>query len=195
MGLPSGYGKGADHGATDDGARRRAGPARRDDRQIALRPDPGSGRELLPDGHRSPHRRGDPGGIPAGPPEPRARPAGRGRCPPGHRLRALVSAVNRGEVWWVEDPAAGRRPFTILTRQSAIPVLRNVVAVPATRTVRALPSEVVLGEDDGMPAWCALSFDNVTLVPKAYFVERICELGPAQLAQVCDAMQIGRAHV
>ncbi len=90
----------------------------------------------------------------------------------------------------MEDPAVGRRPFMILTRQSAIPVLPNVVAVPATRTVRALPSEVVLGEDDGMPAWCALSFDNVTLVPKAYFVERICELGPAQLAQVCDAMRI-----
>ncbi len=101
-----------------------------------------------------------------------------------------MSPVNRGEVWWVEDPATGRRPFMILTRQSAIPVLRNVVAVPATRTVRALPSEVVLGEDDGMPAKCALSFDNVTVVPKAYFVERICELDPVQLAEVCSAMRV-----
>jgi mRNA interferase MazF len=98
--------------------------------------------------------------------------------------------VNRGEVWWVEDPASGRRPFMVLTRQSAIPMLRNVVAVPASRTVRTLPSEVVLGEDDGMPARCALSFDNVTVVPKAYFVKRICELGPARLAEVCNAMRV-----
>lgn len=101
-----------------------------------------------------------------------------------------MSSVNRGEVWWVEDPATGRRPFMILTRQSAIPVLRNIVAVPASRTIRALPSEVVLGEDDGMPARCVLSFDNVTVVPKAYFVERICELEPVRLAEACNAMRV-----
>ncbi len=40
------------------------------------------------------------------------------------RRRALV---NRGEVWWVEDPHAGQWPHLVLIRQAAIPV-RNAFA-------------------------------------------------------------------
>ncbi len=97
--------------------------------------------------------------------------------------------MNRGEVWWAEHPDAGRRPFLVLTREAAIPVLRRVLAVPATRTVRELPTEVVLDEDDGMPERCALSFDNVTTMPKALFTERICRLGLERLAEVCVALR------
>ena len=75
--------------------------------------------------------------------------------------------MNRGEVWWVEQPDAGRRPACILTRQAAIPVLRQVVVVPATRKIRGIPTEVRLGREDGMPAECALAFDNLTTVPKS----------------------------
>jgi mRNA interferase MazF len=53
--------------------------------------------------------------------------------------------LKRGEVWWYEDPRARRRPFLILTREAAIPVLNQVLAVPATRTIRAIPTEVPLG--------------------------------------------------
>jgi mRNA interferase MazF len=52
--------------------------------------------------------------------------------------------VNRGEVWWVEHPDAGRRPACVLTRQAAIPVLTCVLVVPATRTVRGILMEVPL---------------------------------------------------
>ena len=97
--------------------------------------------------------------------------------------------VNRGEVWWAEHPEAGRRPFFVLTREAAIPVLQRVLAVPATRTVRGLPTEVVLGEDDGMPQRCALSFDNVTTMPKGVFTERICRLGLERLVEVCGALR------
>jgi mRNA interferase MazF len=98
--------------------------------------------------------------------------------------------VNRGEVWWVEHPEAGRRPHLLLTRQSAIPVLTAYLAVPATRTVRGIPTEVPLGIDDGMPAECALSLDKTTVIPSAYFVERITKLGPDRLTEVCRALAI-----
>ncbi len=93
-------------------------------------------------------------------------------------------------MWWGEDPDAGRRPFLILSREAAIPVLQRVVAVPATRTIRGAPTEVLLDEDDGMPARCALSFDNVTTVPKALLTERICRLGVDRLAEVCRTLEI-----
>jgi mRNA-degrading endonuclease toxin of MazEF toxin-antitoxin module len=41
-----------------------------------------------------------------------------------------------------------------------------------------------------MPAECALSLDNVTVVPRAFFVERITRLGPERLSEVCAALAI-----
>ena len=96
--------------------------------------------------------------------------------------------MNRGEVWWVEHPDAGRRPFLILTRQTAVPVLSRVVAVPTTRIIRGIPSEVVLDTDDGMPDRCVLNFDNLTTVPKSLLTERICRLSVDRLAEACRAL-------
>ena len=90
-------------------------------------------------------------------------------------------------MWWAELPASGRRPVLVLSRDAAIPVLTRVVVVPATRTVRGIPTEVPLGPDDGMPDNCALSFDNVVTLPKTALTERICTLGPERLHQVCRA--------
>jgi mRNA interferase MazF len=98
--------------------------------------------------------------------------------------------VTRGEIWWGDDPEDGRRPFLILTREAAVPVLRRVLVVPATRTVRGIQTEVVLSEEDGMPERCALSFDNVTTLQKALLTDRICRLGPARLAEVCRALEV-----
>lgn len=98
--------------------------------------------------------------------------------------------MTRGEVWWVEEPEIGRRPHLILTRTAAIPLLRSLLAVPATRTVRGIPTEVVLGEDDGMPTRCALLLDKLTSIPRPYFVGRITALGPDRLHQVCTALRV-----
>ncbi|MGH9067865.1 MAG: type II toxin-antitoxin system PemK/MazF family toxin [Acidimicrobiales bacterium] len=96
--------------------------------------------------------------------------------------------VNRGEIWWAESPSEKRRPYLVLTRQSAIPVLRTVLAVPVTRTVRQIPTEVALDADDGMPRPCALSFDNLVSMPKSLLVERISRLGPDRMHEVCRAL-------
>ncbi len=98
--------------------------------------------------------------------------------------------VARGEVWWVEHPEAGRRPFLVLTRQAAIPVLAAVLAVPATRTIRGIPTEVALDRADGMPGECALSLDNVTLMPKGLFRTRIARLSIERMAEVCRALAL-----
>lgn len=96
--------------------------------------------------------------------------------------------VTRGEVWWYEHPEAGRRPFLVLTRDEAVPVLNQVLAVPATRTIRGIPTEVVLDVDDGMPDRCALVLDSLTPVRAALFTERITALSPTRLHEVCRAL-------
>ncbi|HKX48271.1 MAG TPA: type II toxin-antitoxin system PemK/MazF family toxin [Gaiellaceae bacterium] len=98
--------------------------------------------------------------------------------------------MRRGEMWWVEPPEIGRRPHLVLTRDSAIPVLASILVVPATRHVRGIPTEVALTTDDGMPDECALTLDNVTVVDKAFLLERICMLGPEKLDRVCRALSL-----
>ena len=100
-----------------------------------------------------------------------------------------MSEPRHGEVWWGEIEDLGRRPFLIMTRSAAIPVLNSVLAAPVTRTVRNIPTEVRLGPDDGMPAECAATLDNLRVVPKAYLVDRICALEPTRLLQACSALR------
>ncbi len=83
----------------------------------------------------------------------------------------------------------GRCPFLVMSRPAAIPVLNSVLAAPVTRTVRGIPTELPLGPDDGMPTACAVSFDNMRVVPKANLVALICTLGPVRLAEACAALR------
>ena len=98
--------------------------------------------------------------------------------------------MNRGEVWWVEQPDHGGRPAMVLTRQEAVAVLTAVLVVPATRTIRDIPTELRLGVEDGMPTECVLSFDNLVTVPKAMLTERITTLSVAHLDEACRRLAI-----
>lgn len=89
-----------------------------------------------------------------------------------------------------EDPQAGPRPYLILTRDEAIPVMSGILAVPATRTVRGIPTEVPLDETDGMRFPCALTLDNTTVILKSLCTRRITRLGPEKMAAVCRALTI-----
>jgi mRNA interferase MazF len=101
--------------------------------------------------------------------------------------------VARGEIWWARSPDAKRRPYLVLSRQAVIVHLHTVIAVPATRTVRGIPTEVRLDVDDGMPQPCALSLDNLTAMPQAFLVERLCRLGASKMAEVCQALKVATA--
>lgn len=100
-----------------------------------------------------------------------------------------MTEPRRGEVWWGEIEEVGRRPFLVMTRTAAIPVVHSVLAAPITRTIRNIPTELPLGPSDGMPTECAASFDNLRVVPKAYLVERQCTLDPMRLTEACEALR------
>lgn len=100
-----------------------------------------------------------------------------------------MTEPRRGEVWWGEIEGVGRRPFLVMTRSAAIPVLHNLLAAPVTRTVRSLPTELALGPDDGMPTDCAASFDNLRVVPKTYLVDRQCALRAGRMFEACEAVR------
>jgi mRNA interferase MazF len=98
--------------------------------------------------------------------------------------------VTRGDICWSEMPEAGRRPVLILTRAAAVPVLRRVLIAPLTRTIRNLPTEVHLGEADGLPEECAVSFDNLEQASRVSLSEPIASLSGPRMHEVCKALAI-----
>ena len=96
--------------------------------------------------------------------------------------------VARGEVRWLELEEEGRRPVVVLTRDDALPRLRNVVVALVTRTIRGIESEVQIGPADGLPVECAVSLDNLRTVPRGLLTEPITKLHPARMGAVCRAL-------
>lgn len=85
--------------------------------------------------------------------------------------------MNRGDIcWYTFKTPDKKRPVLIMTRESAIPVLNSVTIAPITSTIRSIPTELVLTEEDGLPATCAANFDNLQTVPKGNIGDRITHL-------------------
>jgi mRNA interferase MazF len=97
--------------------------------------------------------------------------------------------VRRGDVCWYRFKAPDkRRPVLILTRDSAIEVLHSVTVAPITRTIRSIPTEVVLTVDDGLPDTCAANFDNLQTVAKSQIGDRIAHLTARKMKDVVAAV-------
>ena len=83
----------------------------------------------------------------------------------------------RGEIrWYTFRLPDKKRPVLILTRGDIIHRMNELVVVPATRTIRGIPSEVFLGPDDGMPSPCVLNFDHLSLAQRSRLGSVICVL-------------------
>ena len=95
--------------------------------------------------------------------------------------------IGRGEIWWAEADSKGR-PFLILTRDEAIPVLRAVLVAPITRTIRHIPTEVPLGISEGLSVASAATMDAVFALPKSMLVRRMGALAPERQNELCDAL-------
>jgi mRNA interferase MazF len=108
----------------------------------------------------------------------------------------LVSELEptQGEIWWGESSREKGRPFLVWTRNEAIPVLRAILVAPVTRTVRGIPTEVVLGRRDGLDVDCVATIDNTLAFPKAMLVRRMGALSPGRFdLDVCASIRAALA--
>ncbi len=97
--------------------------------------------------------------------------------------------MNRGDVcWYTFKTPDKRRPVLILTRDSALAVLNTVTIAPITSTIRSIPTEVVLTEEDGLPSTCAANFDNLQTVPKGNIGNRITRLTSRKMKDAAAAI-------
>jgi mRNA interferase MazF len=81
-----------------------------------------------------------------------------------------------------------KRPVVVLTRDSAIAYLSAVTVAPITSTIRGVPSEVVLGEEDGM-APCAVNLHNAVTISQQRLGRRVARLGLSRMSEICAALR------
>ena len=97
--------------------------------------------------------------------------------------------MRRGEIWWAQlPPPIGRRPVLLLSRDAAYSVRTSVTAAIITRTIRNIPVEVLLEQEDGLPTQCAVNLDNILTIPKSRLTERLTILSPDKMTAVARAI-------
>jgi len=98
--------------------------------------------------------------------------------------------MRRGEVWWAELPLpVGRRPVVLLSRDEAYVVRNAVTVAEVTSTIRAIPVEVDLGPEDGLPKKCVVNLDTIVTIRKDLLIERIALLRDEKIDQIDSAIK------
>ena len=102
----------------------------------------------------------------------------------------MASGIARGDVRLYQfAPPDKNRPVVVLTRDSAIAYLSTVTVAPITSTIRGVPSEVVLSEEDGMKAPCAVNLHNAVTVSQQRLGRRVARIGSLRMREVCTALR------
>lgn len=102
----------------------------------------------------------------------------------------MAGRVARGDVRLYEfAPPDKKRPVVVLTRNSAIAYLSTVTVAPITSTIRGVPSEVVLTEDDGIKAPCAVNLHNAVTISQRRLGRRLAQLSPSRMSEMCAALR------
>ena len=84
----------------------------------------------------------------------------------------------------------GRHPVVVVTRDSAIPVLNQLVVALITSTVRDLPTEVAVGPRQGLSRESVINCDNLFTIPRAVLGRRRGQLEPTELRSLDAALAI-----
>ena len=99
----------------------------------------------------------------------------------------MVIMPQQGEIWWAEAEDK-RRPVLVVTRSEAVPVLHGIVVAPVTRTIRSIPTEIPLGESEGLPGESVASFDNLQRIRRASLAVQAGDLGHRR-DEICAALR------
>ena len=101
----------------------------------------------------------------------------------------MAEVIARGDVRLVSVAAPDKqRPALVLTRDSAIGYLATATVAPITSTIRGVPSEVVLDEEDGMKAPCAVNLHNLVTLSQERLGRRVARVSETRMEEVCGAL-------
>jgi len=98
--------------------------------------------------------------------------------------------MKRGEIWWADlQNSAGKRPVILLSRDEAYKVRNLVTVAPVTTRIRNIPVEVRLTVADGLKKDSVINLDTITTIPKAWLIDRVCQLDQAKMIDLDNAIK------
>ena len=102
----------------------------------------------------------------------------------------MAGRIARGDVRLYQfAPPDKKRRAVVLTRNNAIAYLSTVTVAPITSTIRGVPSEVVLNEEDGMKVPCGVNLHNAVTVSQHRLGKRVAQLSFARMNEICAALR------
>lgn len=102
----------------------------------------------------------------------------------------MAARIARGDVRLYQfAPPDKKRPVVVLTRNSAIAYLSTVTVAPITSTIRGVPSEAALGEQDGMKNPCAVNLHSAITVSQHRLGKRVAQLSSLRMKEICAALR------
>jgi len=102
----------------------------------------------------------------------------------------VAGGIARGDVRLYQFALPDKkRPVVVLTRDSAIAYLSTVTVAPITSTIRGVPSEVALNEEDGMKAPCAVNLHNAVTISQNRLGRRVAQLSSLRMTEICAALR------
>ena len=103
----------------------------------------------------------------------------------------MARGVARGQIWTYRFAKPDkRRPVVVLSRDDVIGLIRTVMVAPVTSAIHGIPSEVLVGIDEGLARPSAVNLDHVQTVPLDRLVRYVGQLAPAKMRSVCRALGI-----
>jgi mRNA interferase MazF len=102
----------------------------------------------------------------------------------------MAGGIARGDVRLYQfAPPDKKRPVVVLTRDSAVAYLSTVTVAPITSAIRGVPSQVVLGQDDGMKTPCAVNLHNAVTISQQRLGKRVARLSSLRMNEICAALR------
>ena len=77
----------------------------------------------------------------------------------------MAKDLIRGSIWMYKFKQPDKlRPVLILSRQDVIGLIDTVIVAPITTTIYGIPSEVIVGIDQGLKHDSAVNLDHIQTV-------------------------------
>jgi len=103
----------------------------------------------------------------------------------------MAKDLIRGSIWMYKFEQPDKlRPVLILSRQDVIGLIDTVIVAPITTTIYGVPSEVIVGIDQGLKHDSAVNFDHIQTVSASKLNRYIGSLDERMMAKVCLALMI-----
>ncbi|HXH70698.1 MAG TPA: type II toxin-antitoxin system PemK/MazF family toxin [Pyrinomonadaceae bacterium] len=96
----------------------------------------------------------------------------------------------RGDVYWHKFKEPDKtHPVLIITRDGAISELNTVTVILTTTTIRNVPSQVLLTEEDGVRETCVLNVDWIQTIPINKLGSYVTHLSDERMNEIFEAIK------